>query len=71
MNQIESFQFWFPRGFGISHLVFVGDGVFKRIILFFVCYGVSRVENKSVCFLIKENLRCSVNILFGRKSHGA
>ena len=49
----------------------MGYGVFKQILLFFVGYRVSRVEKKTVCFLFGENLRHSVDFLFGRKSHGA
>ena len=71
MNQIEFFHFWLPWRFDSGRSVFVGYGVFKQIVLFFVGYGVSWVEQKSVCFLFGENLQHSVDFLFGRKSHGA
>ena len=51
--------------------IFVGYGIFKQIVLLFVGYGASRVKKKSVCFLGEENIRHSVDFLFGRKSHGA
>ena len=42
-------------------------GFSNKSFCFCVGYGVSGLEKKSVCFLVGENLRRSVDFLFGRK----